>query len=102
MCDLTNHGENGKGGAMSRIGRFVQWGDCEVMVHDHVVPYLSATELDDGGIILRLDHRVSLQLTKQEAKRFVPFLADYIAVTRGQTPLSFKRSKKEKHLAEVA
>jgi hypothetical protein len=72
------------------------------MVNDHVVPYLSATELDDGVVILRLDHRVSLRLTKQETKRFIPFLADYIALTRGQMPLSFKQSKKEKCLAEVA
>ena len=57
----------------------------EVVVHGWQVPFLNATPLPGGRIHLNLDHRLGVDLTVEEAERFVPFLADCIAVAMGYT-----------------
>ena len=55
----------------------------EVVLHEHQVPFLHALPREDGGIHLRLDDRFTLDLDVAEAERFIPFLADAIAVALG-------------------
>lgn len=57
----------------------------DVIVHGHQVPFLRATPLDGGQVHLNLDRRLGLTMTAQEAERFLPFLADAIAVASGYT-----------------
>ncbi len=57
----------------------------DVVVEGRAVPFLRATPLDGGQIDLVLDRRLGLTLTVAEAERFVPFLADAIAVALGYT-----------------
>jgi hypothetical protein len=47
------------------------------------VPFLRAQPLDGGKVHLQLDRRFGLDLTAEEAERFVPFLAHSIAVAMG-------------------
>jgi hypothetical protein len=55
----------------------------EVVVDGWRVPYLHAQLRDDGRAMLVLDGRLGLDLTTDEAERFVPFLADAISVALG-------------------
>lgn len=57
----------------------------DVVVEGRQVPFLRATPLDGGQVHLNLDRRLGLTLTVAEAERFVPFLADAIAVALGFT-----------------
>lgn len=57
----------------------------DVVVEGRQVPFLLATPVDGGRIDLLLDRRLGLMLTVAEAQRFVPFLADAIAVALGYT-----------------
>jgi hypothetical protein len=72
----------------SRSGRnigkewFVQSKD-RVVMHGHVLPYLSTTELE-AEASFHPDHRVTLQQTGWEAKRLVPLVSDYVAMTTVQ------------------
>jgi hypothetical protein len=54
-----------------------------VVVRGRVVEYLSAIPLTTGGVSLTLDHRFRLDLSADEAERFIPFLADCMAVAAG-------------------
>lgn len=55
----------------------------DVVVQGWRVPLLHAQFHDGGQITLVLDNRMGLELTTAEAERFVPFLADTIAVSLG-------------------
>ena len=57
----------------------------DVVVNGWQVPHLRATSLNGGRIHLNLDRRLGLDLSVEEAERFVPFLADCIAVAKGFT-----------------
>lgn len=57
----------------------------DVVVEGHEVPFLRARPLDGGQIDLTLDRRLGLVLSADEAERFLPFLADAIAVALGYT-----------------
>jgi hypothetical protein len=55
----------------------------EVVVDGHLVPFLTARPRGDQCVDVVLDRRFSLSMTDAEARRFVPFLADAIAVAGG-------------------
>ncbi len=57
----------------------------DVVVNGWRVPFVEATPMDGGRVLLLLDHRFGLELTIEEAERVVPFLADCIAVACGYT-----------------
>lgn len=57
----------------------------DVVIDGRQVPFLRATPLDGGQIHLNLDRRLGVTLSAEEAERFVPFLADAIAVALGFT-----------------
>jgi hypothetical protein len=57
----------------------------DVVVCGRQVPFLRAHPQDGGHVHLNLDRRLGLTLTVAEAERFVPFLADAIAVAMGYT-----------------
>lgn len=57
----------------------------DVVVNGREVPYLRATPLDGGEVHLTLDRRLGLTLSLSEAERFVPFLADALAIAHGYT-----------------
>ncbi len=57
----------------------------EVVVNGHQVPFLEATPMPGGRVHLSLDNRLGLDLTVEEAERFLPFLADTVAVAMGYT-----------------
>lgn len=57
----------------------------DVVVGGRVVPLLTATLPPGGKVHLTLDRRLGLTLTAAEAERFVPWLADVIAVAMGYT-----------------
>jgi hypothetical protein len=57
----------------------------DVVVDGWQVPHLRATPLIGGRVHLNLDRRLGLDLSVEEAERFVPFLADCIAVAHGYT-----------------
>jgi hypothetical protein len=57
----------------------------DVVVEGRQVPFLQAAPADGGIVDLTLDRRIGLRLTVAEAERFVPFLADAIAVGLGYT-----------------
>ena len=48
----------------------------DVVVSGHAVPFVTATPKRDGGVALHLDRRFGIDLSWDEAQRFVPFLAD--------------------------
>lgn len=56
----------------------------EVVLNGRLVPHVSSTPIEDG-VHLVLDDRLGLDLTHDEAERFIPFLADSIAVAMGYT-----------------
>jgi hypothetical protein len=70
------------GSPVSYVGPFEHH---DVVVAGRQVPFLRAAPLDGGRIDLTLDRRLGLTLTVAEAERFVPFLADAIAVALGYT-----------------
>jgi len=55
----------------------------DVIVSGHAVPFLTATPRRDDAVVLSLDRRFRIDLSWDEAQRFVPFLADAIAVALG-------------------
>jgi hypothetical protein len=59
----------------------------DVVVDGWKVPLLHAhpTGANDNEIMLVIDHRLAETFTVAEAERFVPFLADAIAVALGYT-----------------
>lgn len=57
----------------------------DVVVNGWTVPYLTAVPLPGGRVDLTLDHRFALVLSLEEAERFLPFLANAIAVAHGYT-----------------
>ncbi len=57
----------------------------QVVVDGRKVPFLHAKPLDGGKIDLWLDDRFPLILTAEEAERFIPFLANALAVALGFT-----------------
>jgi hypothetical protein len=57
----------------------------DVVVEGREVPFLRAFPQDGGRVHLTLDRRLGLDLTLAEAERFVPFLADAIAIALGYT-----------------
>jgi hypothetical protein len=62
------------------IGPFEKW---SVVEDGWEVPYLEALPLPGGNVSLTLDRRYGLDLTVAEADRFIPFLAQAIAVASG-------------------
>jgi hypothetical protein len=59
----------------------------EVVVNGWAVPLLHAHPCGthDEGVMLVLDSRIAITLSVEEAERFVPFLADAMAVALGYT-----------------
>jgi hypothetical protein len=59
----------------------------EVVVNGWSVPFLDAHPCGDHdeSVMLALDGRIAITLSVNEAERFVPFLADAIAVALGYT-----------------
>ena len=59
----------------------------EVVVDGWAVPHLHAqrTGESDESVMLILDNRLGITVSVEEAERFVPFLADAIAVALGYT-----------------
>lgn len=57
----------------------------DVVVHGWRVPYLEATPLNGGRVLLSLDHRFAVEVSVEEADRIMPFIADCIAVASGYT-----------------
>jgi hypothetical protein len=68
--------------SVSFVGPFASH---DVVIEGREVPFLRATPLDGGEIDLTLDRRIGLRLSTGEAERFLPFLADAIAVALGYT-----------------
>lgn len=56
-----------------------------VTVDGWSVPFLTASPMNGGKVDLSLDQRYGLILTVEEFERFVPFLADAIAIALGYT-----------------
>ena len=59
----------------------------EVVVRGWTVPHMSAQPCGDHdeSVMLIVDDRMALTVSVEEAERFVPFLADAIAVALGYT-----------------
>jgi len=59
----------------------------EVVVNGWSVPFLAAqpTGANDENVMLILDQRIAITVSVEEAERFVPFLADAVAVALGYT-----------------
>jgi hypothetical protein len=57
----------------------------DVRVKGRNVPLLTATPQGEAEILVVLDGRFGVELTVAEAERFVPFVADCIAVALGYT-----------------
>lgn len=57
----------------------------EVVIDGWKVPHIDADLLPGGRVHICLDNRFGIDLTVEEANRFVPFLADSIAVAMGYT-----------------
>lgn len=55
----------------------------DVVVAGWSVPFLKASFRDDDRVRLILDDRLGVELSSNEAERFIPFLADSIAVALG-------------------
>jgi hypothetical protein len=62
------------------VGPVEQWW---VSLNGYRVPFLTALPRNGGVIDLTLDDRYLVTLTVEEADRFIPFIADAIAVARG-------------------
>jgi hypothetical protein len=71
--------------ADSRVEYVGPFESHDVVIEGRHVPFLQAAPTDGGIIDLTLDRRIGLRLTVAEAERFVPFLADAIAVGLGYT-----------------
>jgi len=54
-----------------------------VVVDSYTVPFLTAEPLSDGGIHLQLDNRFGLDLTLDQERSVVRFIADCIAIALG-------------------
>ena len=72
-------------GDVSRIDYVGPWNTYDVVVDGRRVPYVEATPLDGGRVDLTLDRRYGLVLSVDEAERFLPFLANAIAIAAGFT-----------------
>jgi hypothetical protein len=68
-----------------RVGFPGPFSHHDVVFRGRRVPFLHAHPLDGGQVHLSLDRRFGLDLTAEEAERFVPFLAHAIAVALGYT-----------------
>jgi hypothetical protein len=55
----------------------------DVVVNEWKVPFLTAHMAGEDRVQLVLDDRMAMDLSVAEAERFVPFLADSIAVALG-------------------
>jgi hypothetical protein len=55
----------------------------DVVVDGWSVPFLHAQVAGEDKVLLVLDRRLGFELTSTEAERFLPFLADAIAVALG-------------------
>jgi hypothetical protein len=55
----------------------------DVVVDGWRVPHVQAHLRDEDRILLVLDRRLGMELSTAEAERFVPFLADAIAIALG-------------------
>jgi len=64
------------------VGPFQEY---RIILHGHQVPFLHALPRKGEGVHINLDNRFGLDLTPDEAERFIPFLADTIAVALGYT-----------------
>lgn len=62
------------------VGPFEEW---EVVVDGWTVPYLTCRPLPGGGVSLLIEKRYRLRLDEDEAERFLPFIANAIAVALG-------------------
>lgn len=56
-----------------------------VVLNGHRVPHLTATPLPGGRVDLTLDNRFGVEMSLQDAERFVPFVAHCLAVGMGYT-----------------
>lgn len=54
-----------------------------VVVHGFEVPYLTASPLDGGRVLLALDGRFSVEVPVAELERYGDFIAQCIAVAKG-------------------
>jgi hypothetical protein len=68
--------------AVNFVGPFEHY---DVVVNGRRIPFLSATPMNGGRVHLTIDNRLGIDLSVEEAERFVPFLADGIAVALGYT-----------------
>jgi len=75
------------------------WRTYDVVLEGRRVPYLEATPLDGGRVDIALDRRYGLLLSVEEAERFLPFLANAIAVASGYTchPTTERDGPRERH-----
>ena len=55
----------------------------DVVVEGWRVPHVQAHLQGEENVVLVLDRRLGIELTTAEAEKFVPFLADAIAVAMG-------------------
>jgi hypothetical protein len=55
----------------------------DVVLNGRQVPFLSATPIQGGRVLLHLDRRFMLDLSLQEAEHLMPFIAHCIAVGMG-------------------
>jgi hypothetical protein len=69
----------------SRVSYVGPFQHHDVVVDGRAVPFLRATPLDGGQLHLTLDRRFGIDLSAAEAERFIPFLADAIAIASGFT-----------------
>lgn len=63
------------------IGPFV--GQHKITVRDYRVPHLAAYSMHDGTWALTIDDRMSIECSDEELRRWVPFIADAMAVAAG-------------------
>jgi hypothetical protein len=91
-----DHGPELTESCVSYVGPFESH---DVVVEGRQVPFLRAMPIDGGEIDLTLDRRYGLILTTAEAERFVPFLANAIAVALGYTchPDAERDSPRSRH-----
>lgn len=80
------------------VGPFEKW---SVIVNGWEVPLLDALPVADGMVSLTLDRRYGLDLTVEEAERFVPFLAQAIAVASGYASHPSSESQQPTEMQQV-
>ncbi len=70
-----------------------------VTVDSWTVPFVTASPMNGGRVNLSLDQRYGLVLTVAELDRFMPFLADAIAIALGYTchPRSGWKAPKQRY-----